>query len=266
MPPCLGHWGHTGYRRPSEGSRRGSRLPVSDRFLGCRFPRAAEVQPWKGLGLRCWGQPGCYGLVAIVVPCLSFPSLGAGLGMPAPLAAPQRAGRLQRSRGSPAGAMPGGGEGPGEVMLLGRVLSFPPAPGSGQPRTPGSLLPSLCLTQPRRFPGPRICLLTISGLVVLPGQGRSPEGWQLRGALMGCGARGWNRRSGDGSSILWGGSAQLASPSLLLQFQARVLPEGRGKKDAACQPWFGVKIALDGIRWAPAASRDLAVPFLSASG
>lgn len=83
---------------------------------------------------------------------------------------------------------------------------------------------------------------------------------------MGCGARGWNRRSGDDSILLWGGSAQLASPSLLLQFQARVLPEGRGKKDAACQPWFGVKIALDGTWWAPAASRDLTVPFFSASG
>lgn len=78
MPPCLGHWGLTGYRRPSEGSRRGSRLPVSDRFLSCRFPRAAKVQPWKGPGLRCWGQPGCYRLVAIVVPQFSLSRCRAG--------------------------------------------------------------------------------------------------------------------------------------------------------------------------------------------
>lgn len=81
--------------------------------------------------------------------------------------------------------MPGGGEEKGSGRCWGRRLP-PTGPGgprvlvpwAGQPRAaaypgraPGSLLPLLCLTQPRRFPRPTH-LSSISGLAVPRGQGR----------------------------------------------------------------------------------------------
>lgn len=217
----------------------------------------AGAAPSPGDLLR--GRPGCCGLVAIVVACLSLPSLGAGQGLPAPLAAPERAGWLQGSLGSPAVAVPGGGEerssdgcfcgeslpptGPGGLWVL--------LPWAGQPRTrcrtpgrtPGSLLPLLCLTQPRRFPRPTHLSSDCFWAYGPPragsvrgshpggyGRPRSKEPPVDGGVHIRCGSGGWNSQSGDDSLPSSLGEVVHSLPPCLPFLNSRLRPPLRAEK------------------------------------
>ncbi|KAM9602973.1 uncharacterized protein ACIBXB_002503 [Morphnus guianensis] len=266
------------------GGVRGGVSAVAGRFPGSWSARAVGVKPRRGPGPRC--PPGiCSGPRAgrdsRAVP--QFP-LSRGRAGAAGSSRRSRRGRLVAGEpGLTGGGNARGGRGGRLRGVLGWGGSLLP-PRAGQPRTAAvpraRSSPPSALHNPGVSPDPHVCLLTIYFWACgspHPRPGRIPPRGAAGGrgskeppvnagvfftlrvfpphpaagpavcVRFGCGSRGWNSRSGDGS----------IPPCLPFSFgKAKAPTEGRegGKKKKDAVSCFWVRTAADGTWWGPAAS------------